>query len=306
MTFAVVIPAHNAAATIDAAVGSALAQRTPPSEIVVVADACTDDTTRRAAALGARVLEVNVRSPGAARNIGIEATGATHVAFLDADDIWLPTWLEAVDDARRRAPHAALYYGAVVEESARGAAVRVGPRASREGDVFETLLGGNFIATPACVCARAALRAHGPFDASLRYAEDWDLWLRLAVSGRVAAVPGHHVHVRRVPNSVSRNPAHLLRSRDDALLVIERAARLRPVAPEVLRRARGRVLAQSAMRLLVNDAAEAARIDLRSALELAPTDVELWLMSLLSVVPPSWRRALVHLRRRLRLVGEQP
>src|SRR5690606_10745307 len=88
----VVIPAHDEAGIIADAVRSALAQSRPPARVIVVADSCTDDTADVARGAGADVIEVSAGSPAGARNAGITAAGAELVAFLDADDLWRPTW----------------------------------------------------------------------------------------------------------------------------------------------------------------------------------------------------------------------
>lgn len=301
----VVIPAHDAGELIEDAISSAREQTLSPARIIVVADACSDDTARRARRAGAEVLEIAARSAGAARNAGVLASSAPFVAFLDADDVWFPDWLELAAKALARAPSAVLAYGGVHEEDERGHAVRVAPAPALEGDVFEALLAKDFITTSAVVCRREALIAVGAFETSLLNGEDWDLWLRLASRADVVPVRGVHVRYRRLPGSVSRSPDRLLRARDDALRVIDRAAGLRPVSRKLLRRARAQVLAFSAMRLLSIDAPRAARIDLQRALELCPNDRALWLMSLLSAAPPSFRHAALAARRHLRLLGRR-
>lgn len=98
-TVSVVVPAHNAAATLADALRSALSQEPPPLEIVVVDDGSTDATIEvaRAAAPAAagrgcelRVLSQPQAGPSAARNRGIEQARGEWVAFLDADDVWRP------------------------------------------------------------------------------------------------------------------------------------------------------------------------------------------------------------------------
>lgn len=298
----VVIPAHNAAATIEQAIASARAQTRQPRDVLVVADACEDDTASRARALGARVLEIEARSAGAARNAGVQAATAPYVAFLDADDVWLPSWLDAVEQALEAAPGARLLYGGYVEEAPGGRVLRISPSPALEGDVFEPLLARNFIATSACVCPRSALLEAGLFDPTLHNGEDHDLWLRVAARGRVASVSGHHMRYRRVEGSLSRSADRLLRARNDALRVVRRACAVRPVSEPIRRQATASVLRFSAMRLLSQEMTVAARADLRIALEYAPGDPSLWLMSVLSVAPSSWRRASVIVRQRLGLM----
>ena len=94
-TVSVVIPAFNAARYLGAALGSVLAQTLPPAEIVVVDDGSTDDTAQIAQAFpGVRLVPRDHGGIAAARNAGVAATSAHWIAFLDADDLWLPDKLE--------------------------------------------------------------------------------------------------------------------------------------------------------------------------------------------------------------------
>jgi glycosyltransferase involved in cell wall biosynthesis len=94
MTFAysVVIPAHNAAATIGETIASILAQTVPPQEIIVVNDGSSDTTveTSRRSAPNAVVIDQSNLGPGAATTAGFRRARAPYIATLDADDLWLP------------------------------------------------------------------------------------------------------------------------------------------------------------------------------------------------------------------------
>src|SRR5690606_32260372 len=91
--YAVVIPAWNAADTIVEAITSLLSQDVPPTEVFVVDDGSTDDTARVVATCQdtrVHLLRQSSRGPGAATNHGLTRVTAPNVAFLDADDVWLP------------------------------------------------------------------------------------------------------------------------------------------------------------------------------------------------------------------------
>ena len=86
----VIIPAFNAARTIEETIASVFAQERPPDEILLVDDGSTDDTGSRAARLSPRVKVLGQANlgPPAAINRGIREAAGTHLAFIDADDIW--------------------------------------------------------------------------------------------------------------------------------------------------------------------------------------------------------------------------
>lgn len=95
MRFSVVIPCRNAEKTVGDAVASALAQTEPASEVIVVDDASTDASGEVARKAGARVVRNSSRrNAGGARNAGMNAARGDAFAFLDADAIAPPDWLE--------------------------------------------------------------------------------------------------------------------------------------------------------------------------------------------------------------------
>lgn len=100
----VVVPAHDEAAHIAAAVAAAQAASAHPAlagelvHILVVADACQDDTAAVARAGGASVLHIAARNVGLARHAGAQqllAAGARWLAFTDADSVVAEDWLAA-------------------------------------------------------------------------------------------------------------------------------------------------------------------------------------------------------------------
>lgn len=92
----VVIPAHNAERYLGEAIESALAQTAPPLEVVVVDDGSQDGTAEVARGFGSivRCHSQPQGGIGAARNRGVEMARGEYIAFLDADDLWLPRKLE--------------------------------------------------------------------------------------------------------------------------------------------------------------------------------------------------------------------
>lgn len=92
----VVMPAYNAAATLQASMDSVFAQTHADIELLVIDDRSNDATWEMIEEVAARAsCVVPIRMPqncgvAAARNAGIEAATGTHIAFLDSDDRWLP------------------------------------------------------------------------------------------------------------------------------------------------------------------------------------------------------------------------
>src|SRR5687768_4619560 len=92
----VVVPAFNAAETIQAAIQSVSAQTFQDLELIVVDDGSTDGTADVVKRLAPNAVVITQRNagPGAARNAGIARASGRFVGFLDADDLWFPNKLE--------------------------------------------------------------------------------------------------------------------------------------------------------------------------------------------------------------------
>ena len=204
----VVIPAHNAGATLAAALASVVAQSVKPAEVIVVDDASTDATAAIARSFpGTRLVSLSVRGgAAAARNAGIKAAVNSWIAFLDADDEWLAEKLEKQVAAIAREPHASLVFCASLEFAPDGQALgdtfRQAAVATGSG-AWKQLLKRNFVATPTVMAPHALLLELGGFDENLTVGEDQDMWIRLALAGSLAYVdePLVRVHVR--PQSLS-------------------------------------------------------------------------------------------------------
>ena len=178
----VVIPAFNRETLIRDALASVAAQ-TPslPAEVIVVDDCSTDDTAAVAERLGARVLRHRENTgAAAARNTGIAAANQEWVALLDSDDEWLPHHLDTL--WRHRHGHA-LVAGAALADADDGSRPRYHGTPSRGPHGLDSpatiLYPENFIAASGALVRTDAVRDAGGYDTSLRYAEDFDLWIRL-------------------------------------------------------------------------------------------------------------------------------
>jgi glycosyltransferase involved in cell wall biosynthesis len=176
-----IIPAFNRAELIARALASVNDQTIPPREVVVVDDASTDETAAVARRFGARLLRHQTnRGAAAARNTGIAAADQPWLALLDSDDEWLPHHLETLWELRDA--HVVVSGTAIQPGSNRlyGPAFR---RAAVLRSPAALIWPDNVIPASGALVRTDVVRAVGGFDTTLRYAEDFDLWLRVLERG---------------------------------------------------------------------------------------------------------------------------
>jgi glycosyltransferase involved in cell wall biosynthesis len=220
--FSVIVPAFNAAATVSAAVHSALSQTRTDLEVIVVDDGSADgtpDVVKRIADPRVSVLSQPNRGPSAARNTGAAAARGAYLSFLDSDDLWLPRYLELAAQALRDADDAGFAYTDAYAFDARTGKVRrrtamarmrppTPPPGDREAFLLE-LLERNFIYNSTTV-PRAVFTATGGYDETKTTAEDYDLWLRIITGGyRATWIAGEQALYRLHAGQEMRNLAKM-------------------------------------------------------------------------------------------------
>ena len=208
----VLIPAYNAAGTIERALESALGQSYEPKEVVVVNDASPDDTAtivERYADRNVRLvnLEKNVGECGA-MNAGIQAAAGDYIAFLDADDEWCEGKLEKQLAILRQQPDLIFITSDgdfVKDDGEKISTVYDGAIPVAGPDAWKMLLENNFVAKPCVVAQRAALLACNGFDQTLRLGGDQDMWIRLAAMGPIAQIPESLVKIYLARTSLTQS-----------------------------------------------------------------------------------------------------
>lgn len=182
----VIIPVFNGAGTIAGAVDSALAQRFDGGfEVIVADDGSNDSTAKILDGYGDRItlLELPHRGASAARNAAVEESRGEYLAFLDADDTWMPPKLERSVAALDAHPECVLAYNDQVEVDVNGNLVNGSMFPSGHGDPpsLEDLLSLKHeyfsIISSAVVIRRAVFLACGGFDERLSSCHDTHLWL---------------------------------------------------------------------------------------------------------------------------------
>ena len=206
----VVIPAWNAEGWLARALDSVLGQTFLPEEVIVVDDGSTDGTADVARAYGGPVRLVSQENRGlsGARNRGIEEARAEWVAFLDADDYWLPGKLAQQCALIEADPELGFISCAARVEYEDGDVAGEWPCAGREeaADMLRTLFRRHAAMAgsgSAVMARRVLLHALGGFDTALDSLEDVDMWMRLAAEARYSCVAEPLVVITRRRGSMS-------------------------------------------------------------------------------------------------------
>ena len=201
----VIIPAYNAASTIAETLASVFVQSRRNFEVIVVDDGSRDRVALDKVLASWRdrlhlVRQAN-QGAGAARNAALAVARGRFVAFLDADDMWLPDFLDrqlAVLGAR---PDLDMIWsdGWIVGETPLAGRTYLAATATREAPAFLSLVRQTCsVLTSAVVVRRSMVEAVRGFDDTIRRGQDFDLWLRLAHDGAVMAVHTEPLVYRRV------------------------------------------------------------------------------------------------------------
>lgn len=193
----VVIPAYNCEDTLGRAIQSIADQSVSVKEIIVVDDGSSDKTVETVRQLSKtfkklRLIEQANGGPAKARNAGIEIAQGNWVAFLDADDAWLPNRVELQHKILERHPNLAWLSGAYtrVKPDANGQMIELGESSKsmrmKQGhdgvyDALEEMVNGTSIWTGSMLIRRKELMALGGFECEIKGSEDIDLWVRLAM-----------------------------------------------------------------------------------------------------------------------------
>ena len=206
----VVIPSYNSARFVCDAINSVLEQTYKKYEIIVVDDGSTDNTKK--------ILEPYIRKKkiryvyqenkkqAAARNKGIINSKGNLIAFLDADDMWIPNKLQ-LQVPLFKDKGVGLVYGDVVllENDLIKPGIHTNEFVS--GKIFKKLIMANFICASSVVIRRECIDKVGFFKEEIDYfgVEDYHMWLKISYYFKVDYVTNIIVKYRIHSNSTSEN-----------------------------------------------------------------------------------------------------
>ena len=196
----VIIPAYNAQDSLQTTIESAINQSLPPFEIIVINDGSKDDTAQIAKSYGNKIvyLEQSNKGQGAARNIGIEKATGEFVAFLDADDFWMPGFLENTVAFMTANPTVIAVSTAFIVRYAMNKELSLPKAIQGAGAITEPLVLDDFftfwanedhVRTGTALIRKSVIDQAGGQRADLRISQDLEYWGYLATFGKWGFIP---------------------------------------------------------------------------------------------------------------------
>tara|TARA_R110002012_G_scaffold17930_4_gene66660 strand:+ start:31487 stop:32425 length:939 start_codon:yes stop_codon:yes gene_type:complete len=194
--FSIIIPLYNKENFIVNTIQSALNQSCNDFEIIIINDGSTDNSLEKLHKItDPRITIFTIENQGVshARNFGIDKASAEYIAFLDADDLWLPNHLESLKQLIKSFPKCGLYANAYVKRKGDITLVSYYKNIPNNfsgiiEDYFESSLSSSIAWTSAVVIPKKVLETLHGFDENITLGagEDTDLWIRIALQYSVA------------------------------------------------------------------------------------------------------------------------
>ena len=228
----IIIPTYNSAQYICEAIESVLNQTYKDFEIIVVDDGSTDNTKEVIKPYLNKIKYIYQQNsgPSAARNRGIKEAKGEYIAFLDADDIWLPQKLELQIKFMEKEKEVGLIFSDMILFNEKGIIknsflkeklffnkLSIKPLSSTEkviyDNVFNALLQENFIPTNTVIVKKECFNKVGFFDETLFSVEDRDMWLRIGLFYDIGFINFPLVLTRFHETNISANQELALKSR---------------------------------------------------------------------------------------------
>ena len=212
----IILPTYNCASFLPHSIGTILSQTYNSYEIIVIDDGSTDNTKEVLYPFMQRIKyirsEQNKGLP-TARNIGIRPAQGKYIAFIDADDLWLPEKLQTDIEYFETHPEVSMVYSKHINVDEKGEDLNGNTRKQLpSGNIFLQLFSEqNFVISSSVVVRKEVFETTGLFDEQLVNCQDWDMWLRIAFHFKVAGINKPLVKYRHNPHSLSKNRNNVLK-----------------------------------------------------------------------------------------------
>lgn len=207
----VIVPCFNSGNTLPSLFLSLTSQLTLPTEVIFIDDCSGDNTVAllRAFSQTAPFRITILSTPfnqgaGASRNLGLEHVITPWLAFLDSDDLWLPSKLHTILEYISLYPSADLFFHDEYHLRLNHTLHKLDHTTLFKTNIplQDQLYRVNFFSTSTVVIRTASIKAFR-FDTTLRNGQDYELWLRIAPFISIKPVPFYLGVYRSSPNNIS-------------------------------------------------------------------------------------------------------
>jgi glycosyltransferase involved in cell wall biosynthesis len=187
----VVIPTYNLQSYIEKTLDSVLNQTVKPYEIIVVDDGSTDNTVDKLIKYPVKVIKQENAGAAAARNRGVVEARGNWIAFLDGDDEWLPEKIKLLIEMITEEPELVMVAHNEYEGYSDGPWLEknLSECLNKDEPLFDQLFRRCFLSTSTMSVRRKVFLDEEGMDTSLRSCQDYDLWLRLSLVGKLRFIP---------------------------------------------------------------------------------------------------------------------
>ncbi|CNF65082.1 glycosyltransferase family 2 protein [Yersinia intermedia] len=215
----VVIPCYNAEGTIRESIDSVLKQSYPIFEIICVDDCSTDNSVNiiKKEYGGVLLIEsVKNHGPAKSRNIGIDSANGDFIAFLDSDDVWYPNKISIQMEYMIQNDLVCIGSPFTINKIS---ALNYNEYSFRLLSLHD-LARSNKLPTPSVIIKKMKMKMM--FNESMRYAEDYDFWLRLAnfYPSRIGLIEQPLVSLSKPVFGVSGLSSHLWKMEKGELIAL--------------------------------------------------------------------------------------
>jgi len=227
----IIMPVYNGEKYIVEAIESILNQSYKNYEIIIVNDGSTDNTFDKTRLYlqrsNIKYVEQDNRGLPAALNTGIRASSGEYIAFLDCDDLWMPYKLDMQMVFMKEHPDVGLAHGNISYIDQHGTPFTPDSpyQTDISGNCFPELFMGNRIAVLTVLIKKECVANVGFFDEDFKYADDYDMWLRISRHYPLGHIDKCLAAYRKHPGGISSD---IITHNADVLRVLEKTLKQYP------------------------------------------------------------------------------
>lgn len=205
----IIVPTYNREPFLKEAIDSVLAQDYGSWELIIVDDGSTDNSK---AVIESYLQDSRIEyhyqdnaGQSSARNKAMAMARGEYIAFLDSDNKWFPNRLSLGVAVLDQMPNVAVAYGDIVIIDEHGNETSRDNMRRHSGRVVDRLLMDNFVSMNTTLTRKIAIDTIGNVNASIRRADDYDLWLRLSGQFNFHYIPEFMAYYRVMDDQISSN-----------------------------------------------------------------------------------------------------